>query len=60
MLAHGGAGGAVAEAFFILVPLALFALLARKARRLREREEAVEAAEDEAADAEPDPDPTGA
>ena len=27
MLAHGGAGGAVAEAFFILVPIALFALL---------------------------------
>jgi hypothetical protein len=47
MLAHGGAGGAVAEAFFILVPIGLFALLARKARRQREHEEST-AAEGEA------------
>ena len=47
MLAHGGAGGAVAEAFFILVPIGLFALLARKARLQREREESTAAAEGE-------------
>lgn len=54
MLAHGGAGGAVAEAFFILVPLALFALLARKARRQREQDEA-----DEVDGVEADPEATG-
>ncbi len=48
MLAHGGAAGAVAEAAFILVPMAIFAFLSRMSRRRREREEA------EAAEADPD------
>jgi hypothetical protein len=42
MLAHGGTAGAVAEAAFILVPMAVFAWLARVSRKRREAEEADE------------------
>lgn len=39
-LAHGGTAGAFAEAAFIVVPIAVFALLSRISRRRREREDA--------------------
>jgi hypothetical protein len=42
MLAHGGTAGAVAEAAFVLIPMAVFAFLARVSRKRREAEEADE------------------
>ena len=40
MLAHGGTAGAVAEAAFVLIPMAVFAFLARVSRKRREAEAA--------------------
>ena len=42
MLAHGGTAGAIAEAAFVLIPMAVFAFLARASRKRREAEEAEE------------------
>ena len=47
MLAHGGTAGAVAEAAFILIPMAVFAWLARVSRKRREAAEAEEGDTDE-------------
>lgn len=39
VMAHGGAGGAVAEVLVFILPLVIFAILSRRAKRTREPEQ---------------------
>lgn len=53
MLAHGGTGGAVAEAAFVLFPVIAFFVLSRWSKRRERVETEQETAGDAAADQDP-------